>query len=202
MNVRDTILQNVRNNLPSPRELPAVPAFHSAQPVDLKERFIAALKELTGEVVTEPPADFEAFLTKRFPDAKTICSAVPEYAGNRKPEDFSRWSDAGSIDVTIVRSPLGVAETGSVLLSEEEFRVNTIGFLAHDIVILLDPADIVENIHDAYGHPHFRDRAYSLLMSGPSGSADIDGITVHPAQGVMTLTIVFWPRTKSETTLS
>jgi hypothetical protein len=39
------------------------------------------------------------------------------------------------------------------LLSEEEFRVNTIGFLAHDIVILLDPSDIVENINYAYGHP-------------------------------------------------
>ena len=37
-----------------------------------------------------------------------------------------------------------MAETGSVLLSEEEFRVNTIGFLAHDIVILLDPAEILE----------------------------------------------------------
>jgi hypothetical protein len=65
MNVRDTILQNVRNNQPSPRELPAVPAFHSGEPVDLKDRFIAALKELTGEVVTEPPADFESFLRKR-----------------------------------------------------------------------------------------------------------------------------------------
>jgi len=28
--------------------------------------------------------------------------------------------------------------------------VNTIGFLAHDIVILLDPKNIVEHIHDAY----------------------------------------------------
>jgi L-lactate dehydrogenase complex protein LldG len=128
-----------------------------------------------------------------------ICSAVPEYAGNRVPEDFTHWSDASMIDVTIVRSPLGVAETGSVLLSEEEFRVNTLGFLAHDIVILLDPAEIVENLHDAYGHPHFLDKAYSLLMSGPSGSADIGGITVHPAQGVMTLTVIFWPRVRSET---
>jgi len=42
----------------------------------------------------------------------------------------------------------------------------------HDIVILLHPAKIVENIHDAYDHPRFRDKAYSLLMSGPSGSAD------------------------------
>jgi L-lactate dehydrogenase complex protein LldG len=195
MSFRDTILQNVRDNQPSLRELPAVPKFHSPQPLDLKEQFVAALKELTGEVVTEPPADFENFLKTRFPNAKTICSAVPEYAGNRKPEDFARWSDASSIDVTLVRSPLGVAETGSVLLSEEEFRVNTIGFLAHDIVILLDPAEIVENIHDTYGHPHFLDKAYSLLMSGPSGSADIGGITVHPAQGVMTLTVIFWPRT-------
>jgi L-lactate dehydrogenase complex protein LldG len=200
MSFRDSILQNVRDNQPSSRELPAIPKFHSERPVDLKEQFIAALKELTGEVVTEPPADFEDFLRKRFADAKTICSAVPEYVGNRKPEDFARWSDASTIDVTIVRSPLGVAETGSVLLSEEEFRVNTIGFLAHDIVILLDPAEIVENIHDAYGHPHFQDKAYSLLMSGPSGSADIGGITVHPAQGVMTLTVIFWPRTKNGNT--
>ena len=172
MSFRDTILQNVRNNQPYSRELPAIPKFHSGQSLDLKQQFAAALKELSGEVVTEPPADFEQFLRKRFPDAKVICSTVPEYAGNKKPEDFTRWSDASSIDVTIVRSPLGVAETGSVLFSEEEFRVNTIGVFAHDIVILLDPAEIVENIHDAYGHPHFRERAYSLLMSGPSGSAD------------------------------
>ena len=200
MNFRDTILQNVRNNQPAPRELPAIPKFHSEQPVDLRKKFAAALKELSGEVVTEPPADFEKFLQKRFPDARAICSTVPEYAGNRVLEDFTRWSDASSIDVTIVRSPMGVAETGSVLFSEEEFRVNTIGVFAHDIVILLDPAEIVENIHDAYGHPHFQDKAYSLLMSGPSGSADIAGTTVHPAQGVMTLTVIFWPRAPKGTT--
>ena len=194
MSFRETILQNVRNNQPSYRELPAIPEFHSEQPLDLKEKFVEALKELSGEVVTEPPADFDKFLKKRFPEAKTICSTAPEYTGNVVPEDFTRWSDASSIDVTIVRSPLGVAETGSVLFSEEEFRVNTIGVFAHDIVILLDPAEIVENIHDAYGHPHFHDKAYSLLMSGPSGSADIAGTTVHPAQGVTTLTVIFWPR--------
>jgi L-lactate dehydrogenase complex protein LldG len=193
MNIRDTILQNVRKNQPASRELPAIPKFHSEQPMDLKKRFAEALKELSGEVVSEPPADFEKFLRKRFPEAKVICSTVPEYAGNRAPQDFARWSDASTIDVTIVRSPLGVAETGSVLFSEEEFRVNTIGVFAHDIVILLDPAEIVENIHDAYAHPHFRDKAYSLLMSGPSGSADIAGTTVHPAQGVTTLTVIFWP---------
>ena len=93
---------------------------------------------------------------------------------------------------------MGVAETGSVLLSESDLRVNTIGFLAHDIVILLDPEKIVENIHVAYRHPAFKDRAYSVLMTGPSGSADIAGKEVHPAQGVMTLTVILWPEQRQK----
>jgi L-lactate dehydrogenase complex protein LldG len=66
--------------------------------------------------------------------------------------------------------------------------------LARHLVVLLDPADIVENIHLAYRHPSFREAAYAVLLSGPSGSADIGGITVHPAQGVSTLTAVLSPR--------
>jgi len=148
---------------------------------------------MAGEFVGHPPPDFSAYLRQKFPQAKNICSAVPEYSGNKKPEDYSDWSDTAEIDVTIVRSPLAVAETGSVLLTENELRVNTIGFLAHDIVILLDPKDIVENIHDAYQHRAFRESKYAVLMTGPSGSADIGGKTVHPAQGVMTLTVITWP---------
>ena len=49
MSFRDTILQNVRNNQPSARELPAIPKFHSEQLVDLKREFTTALKELYGE---------------------------------------------------------------------------------------------------------------------------------------------------------
>jgi L-lactate dehydrogenase complex protein LldG len=71
-----------------------------------------------------------------------------------------------------------------------ELQVNTIAFLSHDLVVLLDPTQIVPNIHDAYQHPYFKGRPYSLLMTGPSGSGDIGGVTVHPAQVVKTLTVV------------
>ncbi len=145
-------------------------------------------------LVDQQPGDFAAFLRSRFPNAKNFCSAVPEFVGNSTPEDYPNWAAAGDIDVAIVRSPMGIAETGSVLLSETDLRVNTIGFLAHDIVVLLDPVDIVENVHLAYRHPAFRNTAYSVLMTGPSGSGDIGGRVVHPAQGVMTLTVIFWPQ--------
>jgi L-lactate dehydrogenase complex protein LldG len=193
MDTRDEILNSVLKNQPAHRELPEVPMFHR-NPESLVSVFEKSLKYMAGEFVDRPPSDFAAYLRNKFPNAKIICSAVPEYSGNRKPEDYTNWSDAHDIDVTIVRSPLGVAETGSVLLSEKELRVNTIGFLAHDIVILLDPKNIVENIHDAYQHPAFQEAKYAVLMTGPSGSADIAGTTVHPAQGVMTLTVIFWPR--------
>jgi hypothetical protein len=57
--------------------------------------------------------------------------------------------------------------------------------------------DDIRRTDDALGRGapcDFQDKAYSLLMSGPSGSADIGGVTVHPAQGVMTLTVIFWSR--------
>jgi L-lactate dehydrogenase complex protein LldG len=193
MDTRDEILNSVLKNQPAHRELPQVPIFHR-NPESLVSVFEKSLKYMAGELVDGPPSDFAAYLRNKFPNAKIICSAAPEYSGNRKPEDYTNWSDAHDIDVTIVRSPLGVAETGSVLLSEKELRVNTIGFLAHDIVILLDPKNIVENIHDAYQHPAFQEAKYAVLMTGPSGSADIAGTTVHPAQGVTTLTVIFWPR--------
>jgi len=185
MDTRELILDNVRRNQPAPRELPAVPVFHR-EPGPLVSAFEKALKYMAGEFVERPPSDFSAYLHEKFPRAKNICSALPEYSGTSRPEDYNNWSDAAGIDVTVVRSPLAVAETGSVLLTESELRVNTIGFLAHDIVILLDPKDIVENIHDAYQHPAFRENKYAVLMTGPSGSADIGGKTVHPAQGVKT----------------
>jgi L-lactate dehydrogenase complex protein LldG len=197
METREEILNSVRKNQPVHRDLPEVPGFHR-DAGSLVSLFEKSLKYMAGEFVDRPPSDFPAYLRNKFPKAKTICSTTPEFVGNRKPEDYSNWSDARDIDVTIVRSPLGVAETGSVLLSEKELRVNTIGFLAHDIVILLDPKSIVENIHDAYQHPAFRNASYAVLMTGPSGSADIAGTTVHPAQGVMTLTVIMWPLAKGK----
>jgi L-lactate dehydrogenase complex protein LldG len=187
---RNAILDAVRANQPAAQPMPAIPRFHANQPADVVAAFCESIARMAGVVVTEIVPDLGAFLRKKFPDAKVICSAIPEYPGTIKPASLNHWSEASTIDVCIVRSPMGVAETGSILLSDFELQVNTIALLAHDLVVLLDPKDIVENIHDAYEHPHFKQRPYSVLMTGPSGSGDISGVVVHPAQGVKTLTVI------------
>jgi L-lactate dehydrogenase complex protein LldG len=190
---RDTILDAVRGNQPATQPMPAIPHFRTNTSADLVVTFCESIARMAGVVVTEDVPDLDSFLRAKFPDAKVICSATPEYAGTIEPASLNHWSEASTIDVCILRSPMGVAETGSVLLSDIELQVNTIAFLAHDLVVMLDPKQIVGNIHDAYEHPYFNLRLYSVLMTGPSGSADISGITVHPAQGVKTLTVILSP---------
>ena len=173
--------------------LPLVPDFTSGAE-DLVALFSAALERLDGKVVTATPSGIQSWLVEAFPDARSICSATGEVAGNVDPSVFSDWAAPADVDVTVVRTPMGVAETGSILLTETELAVTTAAVLPRHLVVLLDPADIVENIHVAYRHPAFEDAAYAVLLSGPSGSADIGGVTVHPAQGVTTLTAVLAPR--------
>jgi L-lactate dehydrogenase complex protein LldG len=189
--VRRAILDAVRNNQPASRPMPHIPHFGIDETNDLVEPFSQGIARMAGTVVPDAVPDLDDFVHSRFPNARVICSAVPECKGTIRPVELSHWPDASKIDVSIVRSPLGVAETGSVLLSDVELQVNTIAFLSHDLVVLLDPSQIVRNIHDAYQHPHFKARPYSLLMTGPSGFGDIGGVTMHPAQGVKTLTVIF-----------
>jgi L-lactate dehydrogenase complex protein LldG len=193
VSAREEILTAIRHRHPPPRELPRVPSFHHVTR-GLIDLFIDALARLDGNSISEPPTDLRRWLSETFPDAGRICSAIGELPGAVAPAEFSDWAAPAAIGVTVVRSPLGVAETGSILLTEKELEVNTIAVLAQHLVVLLDPADLVENIHDAYRHPSFQTAAYAALLSGPSGSADIGGKTVHPAQGVTTLTVILMPR--------
>jgi L-lactate dehydrogenase complex protein LldG len=195
--LRDAILGAVRKNQPASRPMPQIPHFGFNDNDDPVESFSQGVARMAGEVIAETGSDLDSFVRNRFPTAKVICSAVPECKGTIRPAELGHWSEASKIDVSIVRSPMGVAETGSVLLSDQELQVNTIAFLSHDLVVLLDPTQIVRNIHDAYQHPYFKARPYSLLMTGPSGSGDIGGVTVHPAQGVKTLTVVLMRDPKS-----
>jgi L-lactate dehydrogenase complex protein LldG len=193
MSAREEMLAAVRDRLPVVPPLPHVPDFTTGTG-DLVGVFTAALERLDGKVVIAPPAGLQSWLATAFPDARRICSATGEVAGNVGPADFSDWAAPADLDVTVVRTPLGVAETGSVLLTEKELAVTTAAVLARHLVVLIDPGDIVANLHVAYRHPAFEDAAYAVLLSGPSGSADIGGVTVHPAQGVTTLTAVLSPR--------
>ena len=187
MSSRELILEAVRRSQPEARSLPDVPRFDQGLGLAL-ERFKETLERMGGKLA-EPPADLNAWVTERYPDTQVVCSATPEVAGNRDLAGVTEPKALDDVDLGVVRAAFGVAETGSVYLSERELSVNALGFLAQHLLVLLDPADIVGNLHHGFARPEFAEARYSVLMSGPSATADIEGVLVHGAQGVRSLTV-------------
>jgi L-lactate dehydrogenase complex protein LldG len=192
MSSRDEILSSVRANLPRlDRPLPFVPLFDTDRPASLLAAFRENLHRMGG-VFLDPPAsgDVLAPVRAKITDAKVVCSTVPEIAGNRDIASVGAPRDLADVDLAIVRASFAVAETGSVLLSDDALHVNAVAYLAQHLIVLLDPADIVVNLHHAYRRPEFRERHYVCFHTGPSATADIEGVLIHGAQGVRSLSVL------------
>jgi L-lactate dehydrogenase complex protein LldG len=192
MSSRDEILSSVRANLPRlDRPLPFVPLFDTDRPASLLAAFRENLHRMGG-MFLDPPAsdDVLAPVRAKIADAKVVCSTVPEIAGNRDIASVGAPRDLADVDLAIVRASFAVAETGSVLLSDDDLHVNAVAYLAQHLIVLLDPADIVINLHHAYRRPEFRKRHYACFHTGPSATADIEGVLIHGAQGVRSLSVL------------
>ena len=190
MSSRALILERVRRNQPPAVALPELPSFACETPSPV-ETFAASLARMGGSLVRAPQRVLlDTFVFDRYPQAKVICSATREVRGTRSIASIHDPRELDDVDVGVVRAAFGVAETGSVWLSEREFGVNALGFLSQHLVVLLDPGAILGNLHDAYRHPGFLQARYAVLMTGPSATADIEGVLVRGAQGIRTLTVV------------
>jgi L-lactate dehydrogenase complex protein LldG len=192
MSSRDHILASIRANLPRvDRPLPDVPLFDDDNPAPLLNAFRENLHRMGG-VFLDPPSsgDILAPVRAKIADAKIVCSTVPQIAGNRDIAGVGTPRDLADVDVAIVRASFAVAETGSVLLSDVDLHLNAVAYLAQHLIVLLDPADIVVNLHHAYRRPEFRERHYASFHTGPSATADIEGVLIHGAQGVRSLSVL------------
>ena len=192
MSSRDDILASMRKNLPRvDRPLPEVPLFDESPPASLLAAFKDSLHRMGGIFLDPPPSgDPLAPVRAKIAGAKIVCSVVPEIAGNRDIASVTVPQDLADVDFAIVRAAFAVAETGSLLLSDGDLHVNAVAYLAQHLIVLLDPADIVVNLHHAYRRPEFRDRHYASFHTGPSATADIEGVLIHGAQGVRSLSVL------------
>jgi L-lactate dehydrogenase complex protein LldG len=191
-NSREDILSAIRNNLPKEKvEYPRIPAFRQ-QVGHLKAVFGEHLKKAGGAAHDlGSPAEAGAKLMVLHPGARVVCSAVPEIAGTRRVESVRDPHELADVDVGVVRAQFGVAESGAVWLTQEDLVVDAVGFLSQHLVVLLDPEQIVADMHAAYRRVRLDLTAYGCFMMGPSATADVEATLVHGAQGVRSLNIFF-----------
>jgi L-lactate dehydrogenase complex protein LldG len=195
MSARDAILADIRRNRPAGNfPLPEVPSFAPLVGDDRVAEFGERLKRMGGRIAEPGPGDDFAGVRERLDGAAVMASAVPELTGNRDLRAVRYPQEVEDVDVAVVRAVFGIAETGSVLFTQDELIVNAVAYLAQHLVVLLDPADILPNVQAAYRRPEFGRSAYAVLHTGPSATADIEGVLIHGAQGVRSLTVLLLPR--------
>jgi L-lactate dehydrogenase complex protein LldG len=191
MATREAFLAKVRQAQPAARPRPDVPLF-SAVGGDPRARFTAALQTMGGACVeAEAVADVSRLIRERFGAAVSIASATVDVPGTRELAADTEPASLQDIDVGVVRARFGVAETGSVWFSEREYVVNALGYIVQHLVVLLDPAQLVDGLQDVYRRDDFREARYAALVTGPSATADIEGVLIRGAQGVRSLTVVW-----------
>jgi L-lactate dehydrogenase complex protein LldG len=192
MSSRDDIMAAIRANRPKlDRPLPPVPLFDAGASDSLLAAFKASLTRMGG-LFLDPPVSGDPLsaVRARIAGEKVVCSTVPEISGNRAIGQVRTPHDLADVDYAIVRAAFAVAETGSVLLDDADLKVNAVAYLAQHLIVLVDPADILINLHHAYRRPEFRERHYAAFHTGPSATADIEGVLIHGAQGVRSLSVL------------
>jgi hypothetical protein len=103
--IRNAIIGAVQNNQPASQPMPHIPHFGIDDTDDMVKLFTQGVAKMAGTVIADAVSDLDEFLRDKFPNAKVICSAVPECKGTMGPAELSHWPDASKIDVSIVRSP-------------------------------------------------------------------------------------------------
>jgi L-lactate dehydrogenase complex protein LldG len=191
-NSREQILFAIRANVPrEPVERPQIPVFRRAD-AHLKSTFEKHLQEAGGAAHDiENLTEAQSRLASLHPTAQVVCSAVPEIPGTRRAETIRDPHQLADVDVGVVRARFGVAESGAVWLTEEDLIVNGLGFLSQHLVVLLDPNEIVADMHEAYACVRLDLTAYGCFMMGPSATGDVEGTLVHGAQGARSLNLFF-----------
>ncbi|RKP58441.1 LutC/YkgG family protein [Pararobbsia silviterrae] len=190
MSSRERMLAKIRASQPAPVSMPDVPLFETPAG-DRIERFIAGLALYGGVAVRVDSIDAaRAAIDAKFGPDVALCSVVDAIPGSRVLAPDTPPASLHDVEVAVVPGRFGVAETGSVWLSEVEYRVNSIGYLAQHLVIVLDEANVVDGLQDAYLRDDFNGVRYAVLVTGPSATADIEGVLVRGAQGVRSLTVM------------
>lgn len=190
MTSRDRILNAIKLNKPA--ELYHADYAVPDHTADLPgERYRASLEKNGGVFFKARTLDDVArILANAFPDGAVTVSMVGGIAGSRTLHPSDDPHALADVDVAVVRGVVGVAENAAIWLSEKEIVQRVLPFITQHIVIVLDEADIVPSMHEAYARINIRESGYGVFVAAPSKTADIEQSLVIGAHGPRSLTVV------------
>lgn len=194
---RDQILADIRANQPAPMPLPGAFVYPMTYP-DLAAQFAAVLQSVGGVAV--PVADFAAigtYLSQHFATATGVATTLPQLA-HLTDVDLAQITDPhdlAGLHLAILGGQLGVAENAAIWVDERHLppALRVLPMIAQYLALVISRADLVADMHQAYGCLDVAATGFGTFIAGPSKTADIEQSLVIGAHGARGLTVFLLP---------
>ena len=190
MSSREAILSGLKKAQYDADELPDLTGFGGTYD-DLVKQFETSLKAVGGSLIRVARAGDLADALAEIEvvqKAERVFSDVPDAAESNV--DLSKIDDArelNHLDLAVTQGEFAVAENGAVWVDPQELTHRVVLFIAEHLVLVVSKSQLVHNMHQAYERLGTELPNYSLFISGPSKTADIEQSLVIGAQGPRSL---------------
>lgn len=188
MSSRDKILNAVLQNQPEIEPLQQIPDFSITGP--LIDRFLASAEFIGARVFKISGLyEIEKLIAEEYPSGR-ILSLLPELGGSTELDavgvDPHTLED---VKLAVIRGHFGVAENSAIWVTEHLTGQRVVPFIAEHLAIVIELADIVPTMHQAYERIADQNYGFGTFIAGPSKTADIEQSLVRGAHGPRSLTI-------------
>lgn len=189
---RETILSLIRENQPTSIPRPEL-SFEKQTFENPVERFCELVESVGGMTkIVKSSDEIKAFSSIQ--DKDKVLSAlegIPEQ--NIERSRIKTPHDMKEIDYCCFHTNLAVAENGAFLTKCEDFDYRSVYFLAQHLIVTINASDIKNNMHEAYREVDVDDLGeFSVFISGPSKTADIEQCLVIGAHGARSLQVFIY----------
>jgi L-lactate dehydrogenase complex protein LldG len=190
MSSREKILAAVKNNQPALQQLPELNALTATGYTDKFEQFCTLLKTIGGTVIEiNNTNDIIEYVKTNFTHNQNYITTLPQLQEFKLLDENLDAHSLESIEVAVVEASFGVAENGSVWLTNDHIKIRALPFICQHLAVLLNKKDLVSNMHEAYNLIGSANYDFGVFIAGPSKTADIEQSLVLGAHGPKTMTV-------------